>query len=315
MRLGEGREFDLIRSIASRLGPRARGLGDDCAVIPFGGTSLVLTTDLTVQDVHYRNKWLTPAEAGRRATSAALSDLAAAGADALGVLASVAGNDEDELAAIMDGVGEAVESAGTVVLGGDLSRSDCTVIDICCAGSAPHPLSRRGARPGDGLWVTGSLGAARAALYVLQSGGPLEGTLRVAFANPSPRLAAGRWLAANGARAMLDLSDGLASDLTHLAARSQVGVAVELSHLPVAVGVEDVAANAGEEPAVFAARGGEDYELLAALPGSFGSAEAAAFRQSCNLTLTRIGEVTQGTGVTLLLDGEPRDLKGFDHFR
>ncbi|HEY8107001.1 MAG TPA: hypothetical protein VIE46_12910, partial [Gemmatimonadales bacterium] len=125
----------------------------------------------------------------------------------------------------------------------------------------------------------------------------------------------GAWLAAHGARAMLDLSDGLAGDAQHLAAASGVQLTLELADLPVARAVVAEAERLRLAPAAFAAQGGEDYELLAALPSGFGKADAETFRRETGLGLTRIGTAAAGAGVRLLLGQDEVALAGFDHFR
>jgi len=316
--LGPGPEFDRVRAIARALGPLAAGLGDDCAILPeVSGSNLVLSTDVSVEEVHFRREWLGPAEIGWRAAATALSDLAAAGAEAIGLLAAVTvprDTREKQLAELMQGVGEAVGSVGGVVLGGDLSGGPAWSLAITVVGRATRPLSRRGAKAGDGVWVTGMLGGARAAVDSWRQGREPEPEARRAFGRPEPRIAAGRALAARGATALIDLSDGLASDARHLAAASAVELRIELDRLPVAASAGKSAQAAGVSPAEFAARGGEDYELLASLPASFDDAGAQAFLKETGLLLTRIGQVLTGTGTQLLLKGAEVTLTGFDHF-
>lgn len=316
--LGPGAEFDLIRAIARALGPAAAPLGDDCALIPDGETTLALSTDVAVENVHFRRDWLEPDEIGWRSAAGALSDLAAEGAEAIGVLAAVVvprSVAEHDLVGLMRGVGEAVTAVGGRVLGGDLSSGHQWSVTITAVGRAARPVTRSGARPGDGLWVTGALGGARAALEAWLRGDRPAAEARAAFARPAPRLAAGTWLAAHGATAMLDLSDGLAGDAQHLAAASGVHLAVELDRLPVAPDVGAEAARLKVAPAAFAAQGGEDYELLVALPSKFAAADARALGAATGLALTRVGTVEAGTGVRLVLGGEDVTLAGFDHFR
>jgi thiamine-monophosphate kinase len=165
--LGPGPEFDLIRAIARALGPAAGSLDDDCALVPDGATTLAFSTDISVENVHFRRDWLSPAEIGWRAAAGSLSDLAAEGAEAIGLLAAVTGPRslaEHDLVELMRGVGEAAASAGGRVLGGDLSTAPYWSIAVTVVGRAARPVTRAGARPGDGLWVTGELGGARAAL-------------------------------------------------------------------------------------------------------------------------------------------------------
>ncbi|HEY7680998.1 MAG TPA: thiamine-phosphate kinase [Gemmatimonadales bacterium] len=315
--LGPGREFDRIRGILKRLGPAARDIGDDCAIIPEGGGRLVVSVDLSIEDVHFRREWLSLEEIGWRAAAASLSDLAAEGAEPVGLLASVglprqAG--DEELLELMTGIGAAARSVGGAVLGGDLSASRCWLVDIAVIGRAEHPVTRAGAAPGDGVWVTGTLGVARAALQVWEGGGTPLQEAREAFARPAPRIAAGRALARAGARAMIDLSDGLAGDAGHLAAASGVSLEIDLGLLPLAPSVTSAAAAAGIPAAEFAALGGEDYELLAALPPAFAEEARARFTRETGVALTRIGTAVAGSGTRLLLNGQPRRLSGYDHF-
>lgn len=317
--LGPGAEFDRIRAIARALGDRAAGLGDDCAVLQDRPGSLIASTDASVEGVHFRLDWITLREAGRRATAAALSDLAGEGAEAAAVLAAIvapAGAAEEDLVELMRGVGEAAAEAGAVVAGGDLARGGHRwVVAVTVLGWADSPVTRAGARPGDGIWVTGALGGARSALEAWRRGEAPEPSAREAFASPTPRLAAGRWLAAKGARAMLDLSDGLAGDAGHLAAASGVRVAIELETLPVHPAAIAEARRLDLPVQQFAAEGGEDYELLVALPPEFADTDARAFEGACGITLTRIGAASRGSGARLRLLGRTLALRGYDHFR
>ncbi len=317
--LGPGPEFDRIRAIARTLGSAAGSLGDDCAVVPeASGSKLVLSTDLSVEQVHFRREWLRFDEIGWRAAAAALSDLAAAGAETIGLLAAITvppNAAEADLTQLMRGVGDAAASAGGLVLGGDLSAGSAWTLAITVVGRAARPVSRRGARPGDGIWVTGTLGGARAALESWRRGAEPEAEARRSFAHPVPRLQAGRWLAAHGATAMLDLSDGLAGDAAHLAAASVVEVRLELDRLPVAPCAIGAGAALGVDPARFAAEGGEDYELLVTLPAEFGGDAGEALLAEAGSPLTRIGTVAAGAGVRLALGGAEIALAGFDHFR
>ena len=315
LRLGPGGEFDRLRAIFVALGTAGRDLGDDCALLSIGGRTLAISIDLSLEGVHFRTDWLALREIGWRATAAALSDLAAEGATPLGVLVSlgVPGNRQrrtgnaSPAVQIMAGVGAAARSVGASVLGGDLVRSPRYLVDVCVLGVAQRPVRRSGARPGDGLWVTGRLGGAGLALAALRAGRGrrLAPALRRRFARPVPRIAAGRWLARRGARAMIDISDGLAGDAGHVAAASGVGVAIELERVPCWPGVTPLAA----------VRSGEEYELLVAMPRHFATAGAKAFGRATGLPLTRIGDCTAGRGVRMTHDGRPiTPPPGFDHF-
>ena len=311
-------EFERIRQIAESLGARARGLGDDCAVLAPGDGRLLLSTDTSVDGVHFRLDWITHREMGWRAAASALSDLAAGGAGAAGVLAAIVLPDtasDEELVAVMDGVGDASAASGAVVLGGDLSGGPSWAVTITVAGWAVRPVTRTGARPGDGVWVTGVLGAARAALETWRRHEEPAPDARSAFAHPVPRIGAGQWLASAGARAMIDLSDGLGGDIRHLAERSGVAIALDLDAVPVALACHDEARRLGVTTQQFAAEGGEDYELLVALPPEFDEGSAKSFARECGLPITRVGVVRAGAGVRALSGGRPIELKGYDHFR
>ncbi|MFN0178087.1 MAG: thiamine-phosphate kinase [Gemmatimonadales bacterium] len=306
--LGPGEEFDRIRAIASALGDRAAGLGDDCAFLADGWCASI---DVSTEGIHFRRAWLSPSEIGWRAAMAALSDLAAVGAEPVGLLVALsAPHDEpaDHLTQLMTGVAEAAREVGALVLGGDLTASPLLSVAITVLGRTEHPVKRRGARPGDGLWVTGTLGGARAALEAWEAGREPPAVARVRFAHPRARVEAGRELAIRGATAMLDLSDGLGGDAWHLARASGVGIRIDLDRLPVGPGV------VGGDRVLTAARGGEDYELLVALPPAFGAAEAQAFATDTGTPLTRIGAVASGADVVFVRGDAPVRVTGYDHF-
>lgn len=312
--LGAGSEFDRIRAIAEALGDALGPIGDDTAPVPEGEGTLVVSTDVSVEEVHFRGTWLTPREIGWRATVAALSDLAAAAAVPSGVLVALtvpSSSAEGEITDLMTGVGAACRTASTRVLGGDLSAGPCWSIAVTVIGRAHRPMTRRGARAGDEVWVTGSLGGSRAAVESLLQGWPLSPAARGALAHPVPRIDAGSWLAAHGATAMMDLSDGLAGDAGHLAAASGVRLVVELERIPTDPAVAAVAARLGEPAEVFAAEGGEDYELLVSLPAGF--SEAERFEAATGVALTCIGHAEDGQGTDFRLGGRPLTLQGYVH--
>jgi thiamine-monophosphate kinase len=311
-------EFERIQKIAQTLGLQAAGLLDDCAILPTGDGRLVVSTDSSVEGVHFRLDWLRHREAGWRAAASALSDLAAEGATPAALLAAVvvpSSATDDELVALMTGVGGAASSVNALVVGGDLSRGPAWVVTITVLGWTKHAVTRSGARPGDGLWVTGVLGGARAALEAWMRGSEPATDARVAFAHPVPRIDAGRKLATAGARAMLDLSDGLGGDVRHLAEASGVAVELDVDAVPVASACLEEARRLGITPQQFAAEGGEDFELLAALPAEFDADSAMAFQRTSGIALTRVGTVAPGSGVRATLAGTSLALEGFDHFR
>lgn len=315
--LGPGREFDRVRRIAAALGANAAGLGDDCARLAPADAVLLASTDVSVEGVHFRREWLSLEEIGWRATSAALADLAADGGEAAGVLVALtvpADASDDDVVAAMTGSGAAAAAAGARVVGGDLSSGPGWSLAVTVLGWTSSPVTRGGARAGDGLWVTGTLGGPRAALEAWRRGDAPGDDARRAFARPQPRLHAGRWLARHGARAMIDLSDGLGADAAHVAAASGVAMMLELDGVPVAEAALAEARRLGMPAPRFAAESGEEYELLVALPAAFDAEDVLAFRSVCGLPLTRVGEVRAGAGVHARLGGTAVTLAGFDHF-
>jgi thiamine-monophosphate kinase len=306
--LGGGAEADRIRGIYARLGSAAYGLGDDCALLRADKATIALSIDLSIEGVHFRREWLSLPEIGYRAAVAALSDLAAEGARAAGLLVSLAlpaDRPAGEAAEVMGGVGEASAFAGAKVLGGDLSRAPQLIVDVCAVGTAPRPVRRIGAEPGDGVWVTGRIGGSALALRDHLAGRRPAAEVAERFARPEPRLAGGQWLASQGAHAMIDVSDGLSTDAGHLAAASGVAVEIALERIPCWGGV----------PPLLAVTSGEEYELLVALPPAFGETQARAFAGLVGLPLTRIGACTPGAGVRFTDRGVPvTPSAGYDHF-
>jgi thiamine-monophosphate kinase len=322
-RLGPGPEFDLVRRVlASRGGSSARGVrlgpGDDAAVVEGGG--VVLSCDLSVEEVHFRRHWLDPRAIGYRSAAGALSDLAAMAARPIGVLASIAAapGDADLIEPIMQGVVQAIEEVGGELLGGDISRSPGPIlIDVVAVGEATRPILRSGARPGDELWVTGELGGAGGAVEAWMNGMVPEARSFDRFAAPRARIGEALWLAEREIpAAMLDLSDGLGGDAAHLAAANGVAAVIEIAAVPI-----DPALGRRRYPGAaaldLALGGGEDYELLLAARRGRVSPHADAFQAAFGLPLTRVGVLEEGDGVHLQDPaGRRTTLRGggFQHF-
>lgn len=306
--LGPGAEFDIVRGFAEQWGPRASALGDDAAVLPLApGMHLLVSTDSSVEGVHFARAWLTPYEIGWRATVAGLSDLAAMGAQPLGLLMALTLPDSwlNDVREIASGIGEAVAAAGTHIVGGDLTSGAELSLCATVLGSAAAPLTRTGARVGDRIYVTGRLGGAGAALIAWKRRRDPAAEHRERFARPHPRIREAQWLAARGAHAAIDVSDGLVADVRHIAAASGVAVELDLGLIPTARGVSPADAAAS----------GEEYELVVCAPEEI---EVNAFRAAFSLDLSEIGRVVStcpGGDMAVLQAGERVDPpRGHDHF-
>jgi thiamine-monophosphate kinase len=322
-------EFDLLARVRERLPPPGQrirlGSGDDAAITVPGGATAT-SVDALVDGVHFRRKLARPAQIGHKALATALSDLAAMGAEpgeayvALGVPPDL---DEDGCIELLDGLLAVARATGTTVAGGDVSRAGELFLALSVVGHAPTAgafVERSGAQRGDALVLTGEIGGAAAGLRLLDdpalsAGFAPEGAagnrraksataaLVARQLEPAPRLAAGRALAAAGATAMIDLSDGLGGDTGHLAERSGVGLRIEADALPLADGVAEVAAAAKRDALELAVNGGEDYELLASIAPERLEEAGQAVRGAEGIALTRIGEVVAGDGVEIRLPG------------
>jgi thiamine-monophosphate kinase len=303
------------------------GSGDDAAVTAPPGVT-VTSVDAFVEGVHFRRDTSSLESIGHKAMAAALSDLAAMGAgpgEAYVQLGIPSDLDEAESLEVATGLGRAAAASGVAVIGGDVTRAPALLLAMTVvghAGDADELVLRSGARPGDVVAVTGELGGAAAGLRLLQRPDladrldpDVAESLRRRQLEPSPRFAAGRALAANGATAMIDVSDGLGGDAGHVARASGVGLEIQLASVPEQPGVDEVAAAAGIDRWDLAAAGGEDYELLATLPPErLDDARAAV--GATGTTLTPIGEVAEGEGVSLRqADGSSREPSGFDQLR
>ncbi|HET7622415.1 MAG TPA: thiamine-phosphate kinase [Gemmatimonadaceae bacterium] len=303
--LGPGREFDVVRRLLELWGDAASGIGDDAAVLDVpAGERLVVSADSTVENFHFRREWLPARAVGWRATTSALSDLAAMGATPLGVLVSLSLPESwrGEIEELARGIGDAVLAARTTIVGGDLTAANELAMAVTVLGHAATPLTRAGAREGDTLYVTGVLGGPRSAIEALLRGENPSSLARTRFEHPVARIAEARWLAAHGAHAAIDISDGLAGDAAHLAAASDVSIDLRLDALPTITGVTPLEAFAS----------GEEYELLVAAP----HLDTATFERDFGVPLTAIGSARRGAPeVVAVLEGRRVALPGgFDHF-
>lgn len=304
--LGEGAEFDAIRAMLREWGSRASGIGDDAAVLDVpAGQRLVVSTDATVEGVHFRREWLSEQEIGARAATAALSDLAAMAATPLGLLLAIGVPEgwQPQLVELAHGVGLSAGRAHCAIVGGNVTRAAELSLTVTVLGYAEHPLRRSGARTGDVIFVTGTLGGPNAALEALTSGRVPDAGHMTRFASPVARLAEARWLTDAGATAGIDISDGLAADLAHLARASGLSAELEVERVPCVRGVAPAEALAS----------GEEYELIVTFPAA-APPDSAAFHARFGIPLTAIGAMNDARSEPVRIRGARVDpARGHDH--
>jgi thiamine-monophosphate kinase len=302
-----------------------RGIGDDAAVVR-GRPVCVTSVDAMVEGVHFRLDpgWADPAEVGHRAMAGALSDLAAMGAEAgeaYMVLALPPAFGEERALELVRAAQALAERSGAVIAGGDVTAGPALTVAVTAVGwaqSAEELVGRDGARNGDLVGVTGRLGAAGAALAVMSGRARHSSASELALQGarrPLPRLREGLALAAAGAHAMVDLSDGIATDAGHVGRASGLQLRIELARLPLFDGVEEVAADLGVPAWEIAATGGEDFELCFCAAAEDREHIEAAVAELGASTVSWVGEASAGPPGVLLSDerGEPVRIEGFEH--
>jgi thiamine-monophosphate kinase len=327
----ERRLIEIIRG-ASRKGAGVRvGIGDDCAVLePSAGSLLLATTDLLIEDIHFRRRWATPEDIGWKALAVNLSDIAAMGGRPRWVLIALACPERvslDEGEAFYAGVGALAAEHDVAVVGGDTTASPTGwIVNVTLLGEAARtPILRSTANVGDVIALTGSVGRSAAGLALLEAGPSPRGVAPAAATDvtsahlrPRPRTREGQWLAAaGGVTSMIDLSDGLATDLGHLCRESGVGARVELARLPVDASVHAVAQALERDALAWCTGGGEDYELLLSCAPAAFERLAGGLATATGTRLTAVGEMTASAEGVRYLDAGGRAVAvrpGFEHF-
>ena len=307
-------EFDVIGKLPGLLPPAPSEvlvpIGDDCAVLRLGGGTWAAASDMLVSGRHFKG-WATPADVGYKAVAVNVSDVAAMGGTPRFVLVSGAVPDPETALGVFEGVAEACGRFGVYPLGGDTTRSDILTVDVSILGELEAvPVLRSGARMGDLLAVTGELGASAAGLLALEVGKDGFDRLKERHLRPRPRVEVGLAAGRLGVGAMIDLSDGLASDVRHVCEKSGVGCSVDLELLPVSDDTRELAAVLKRDPGILAATGGEDFELLISAPEGV----LKALTEIVETPVTVVGEVT-GSGIHFRRGRDAvEDLSGWDHF-
>jgi thiamine-monophosphate kinase len=327
-------EFGLIARITAGL-PQSSdiivGVGDDAAVLDIGGDELIVATcDAQVEDIHFRLRHTTPHDVGRRALAVNLSDIAAMGGRPRFALISLLIPPTLEVA-VLDGIYEGLREEAAqfdvALVGGNIARNaERLIIDITLLGTGMRNrlLRRDSAKPGEVVMVTGNLGSAAAGLLVVEDEQlaakiPSESLVGVLAAQrvPTPRVAAGQWLAQHGVTTAIDVSDGLAADIAHICEASSVGVRIEAESLPIRPEVVTLATLAGREPQDLALFGGEDYELVFTVPVDRADVLAQELFVATGVNVTAIGTICEGSAMTLFRQGKlsPFHPTGWDHLR
>jgi len=328
-------EDELIAAIRKLLAGEQPGvalwIGDDAAVVEAGTGQQILTTDMMIEGVHFERGSISARDLGAKAIVVNVSDMAAMAASPRYALVSIGLPRDVEASWVVElygGMRAACDEYALSLVGGDTNRSEAVVLSVTVVGEvAPgRAVTRSGAQPGDLIVVTGSLGAAAGGLALSRApratatralSQPWGRELLDALARPIARVGEAQTLAQVGVTSMIDLSDGLAKDLSRLCAESDVGARVDLGKVPVAGALRDGAVALGVDPVELAVGGGEDYELLATIDLTDLERARGELDERFGTSLTDVGVITEGRGLVAVgVDGRETPLRplGWDHF-
>jgi thiamine-monophosphate kinase len=305
-----------------------RAIGDDCAVLQFtDANDLLVTTDTMVEGTHFTAQTLPPDALGWKLLASNISDIAAMGGIPKTAFLSLAwtGNTSTGfMEAFIAGLTDLAQQTDIVLAGGDTVESPAgDVVTLTLLGECRHgrAIYRNGARTDDDIWVSGYLGNAAGGLFILKRGLSEEMHARPALIEahqtPTPRVELGKRLAQSGLiHAMIDLSDGISTDLSHICRQSGVGATLDRSAIPISKDLKQLGERTGQDPEQWALHGGEDYELLFTAPSSHRKKVETLGGHDPTLRIHRIGKIIQGTGVSLVDETAQADLipGGYSHF-
>lgn len=323
MELSEIGEFGLIERLRAQLGEPADGevwIGDDAAVLRAPAGTILFTTDLLVEHVHFDTKFTGPEDLGYKSLAVNISDVAAMGGTprrAVIGLGVTPGLDLEWIEGLYAGMKECCDEFDMAVVGGDVSRSQQIIISVALLGNPAGRLfiQRSGARVGDAVCVTGILGASAAGLRLMRDENRERLDLLRAHLRPVPRVREAQLLRKHLPTSMIDISDGFSVDLGHICDSSEVGVLIESNCLPV---VELNGVELEDSSLQLALSGGEDYELCFTIPEERCAAAMAAVTEATGTPVTRVGEVVEASRGRILLveSGDtPLEAPGWDHLR
>ena len=331
MELTEDQLIEAIRKVLSGEFPGVQvGIGDDAAVVESGTGSTVISTDMLIEGVHFERSSISARDLGAKSIVVNVSDIAAMAASPRYAMVSLGIPVDVDAAWVMElfgGMRAACDEYALALVGGDTNRADAVVIAVAVVGEvgSGHAVSRSGARPGDIVVVTGSLGAAAGGFLLSRIhpsklpqalAEPWGRELLDAQARPVARVGEGQTLAQAGATAMMDLSDGLAKDLSRLCSASGVGARVDLPRVPVAEALRLAAGFLGVDPAELALTGAEDYELLATIDLTNLARARGDLRERFGVTLSDVGVIIDEGLVAVDAEGRqsPLEPTGWNHF-